>query len=442
MLTDTSFSIPIYGDEYGYPRDDGQYGVRVNWFADAINNGTEFGFYYMHYHSRLPYLTFLAADKTPLRDGTGTVLDVLLGCTLVGNDCLPIDTLRGYLDYPEDIDMFGVSFNTNIGKWSVAGEYSYRPNVPVQVALADVVFAGLQPALPAEDIVIGAQAVGNIVATLGDALPVPVVSELLTGVGQTVAGTIDPVDQLVGLLLAETPLDGFPLIVPSSRSAVPDFLETTYRGNDIGNRDDNPKIPGYERMQIGQLALSGNRIFGNSHWFSSLIKAEQIVSLVEVGFTHVIDMPPLDVLQFNGGTASGTPNQTHYSPGADGTGLGRHPDGVDVDPGAKTLNPHAQNESFATPFSWGYRLVSFFEYNDVVFGLNFKPFLLWAHDIKGNAPAPMSNFLEKRMEWQVGTEIFYGQNWGMKLQYNGFAGTRHNGYRDRDVAQVELTFTF
>lgn len=442
LLTDTSFSIPLLPDDFGHPRDSGQYGLRLNWFADSVNNGTEFGFYYMRYHSRLPYVGFFAADRTPLRDGSGTAAEAVLGCTLAGNDCLPIDTMRAFLEYPEDIDMFGISFSTNVGKWSVAGEYSYRPNVPVQVSLADGVFASLQPALPAEDIVIGAQALGDLVGTLGASLPVPVINDLIEGLGGSVAGALDPVDQLLGLLLDETAIDGFPLTVPGARSAVPDFIETRYRGHAIGERNDNPYIAGYERMKVGQFAVTGIRIFGSSYWLSSLIKAEQIVNLLEFGFTHVVDMPSLAQLQFNGGTASGSPNQTHYSPGADGSGAGRHPDGADVDRGARSLNPHSQSEGFADSFSWGYRLVTFLEYNDVVWGLNLKPFLVWAHDVKGNAPSPMSNFLEGRKEWQVGTEIFMGQQWAMKLQYNGFAGTRHNPYRDRDVAVVEMSYTF
>lgn len=436
LITSTSFSAPLLDEEEGYPKDDGQYGLRVNWFADNFNNGTEFGFYYMHYHSRLPYLGLFATDASGLRSGvTNTAIDVLTNCTTVGVDCLPVDTLRILVDYPEDIDMYGVSFNTNIGKWSVAGEYSFRPNLPAQVNVQDVTFAALQPAFPEEDLVIGAQAVGDLVASLGSALPVPVVTELIQGLGETVSSTINPVDQLIGLLLSDTPVGGFPIIVPGSRSAVPDFIETRYRGNTV---QPNELVRGYERLKVGQFAMTGIRILGNSNPFSKLIGTEQIINLIEVGFTHVVDMPELSEIQF----AAGSLNDTHYSPGADGTGMGHHPDGPNVDVGAKTLNPSWAKGTYATEFSWGYRILSFFEYNDVMFGLNFKPFLLWAHDVKGYAPSPMQNFIEGRMEWQLGTEIFYGQAFGVKLQYNGYDGTRHNPTRDRDNVLVEVSYTF
>ena len=44
-------------------RDDGQYGVRFNWYAEELN-GTEFGFYYQNYHSRLPIVGFRAGSPT------------------------------------------------------------------------------------------------------------------------------------------------------------------------------------------------------------------------------------------------------------------------------------------------------------------------------------------------------------------------------------------
>lgn len=38
-----------------------------------------------------------------------------------------------YVEYPEDIMMYGVSFNTMIGKMAVQGEYSYKIDQPIQI---------------------------------------------------------------------------------------------------------------------------------------------------------------------------------------------------------------------------------------------------------------------------------------------------------------------
>lgn len=421
LLTDTSFTVQA--DQTGKARHDGQYGVHINWFAEGVNNGTEFGFFYMRYHSRFPYLSFRASDRTPLRDPvTGSAVDILLRCQLVGNDCLPIDTARVLLDYPEDIDMFGVSFNTNIGSWSVSGEYAFRPNVPVQVHVPDVFFAALQPGFPEEDVIIGA-------ATLGD----------LVGLGD-LAGTVGaPLERIIGSLtgaISNGALD-LPLIIPGSRSALPDYVESVYRGNpdadaNIAERGANYYIPGFERLKVGQLAVTGLRVLGRSHPISSVIGAEQIVAAIEVGLTHVVGMPPLEQVQFD----VPSPDRTHYSPGADGTG---QPLG---EPDPRSYNPTRQTEAFVTDFSWGYRVLVFTQYNDRLFGLNLKPFVGWNHDVQGYAPGPMANFLEKRREWQLGAEVLSGQHWSGKLQLNGYGGDRHNARRDRGNVLVELHYTF
>ena len=38
----------------GTRSDSGQYGVALRWYAEDLNS-TEFGFYFMNYHSRLPF---------------------------------------------------------------------------------------------------------------------------------------------------------------------------------------------------------------------------------------------------------------------------------------------------------------------------------------------------------------------------------------------------
>lgn len=38
-----------------------------------------------------------------------------------------------YLEYPEDIKMYGFSFNTTVGTWGVQGDFTFRPNQPVQL---------------------------------------------------------------------------------------------------------------------------------------------------------------------------------------------------------------------------------------------------------------------------------------------------------------------
>jgi hypothetical protein len=382
LLTSTSLRA-LVDDRSRRPEDGGQYGLRLNYFAENLNGGTELGFYAMNYHSRLPYLSVRATDDSCLRD-SATFLLAAIDCqgfnpvsppNPIGLEPLPIDTLGVLLDYPEDIRLYGISFNTNLGSWSLAGEYSYRPDLPVQVGITDVIFAGLQPAFPRQD------------------LPI------------------------VGLPVPGTP------VLPGARSAVPDFL-SQYRGIDIAG---GQYIPGFERLKVGQLDLTAIRTVSSSN----PIGADQIIFLAEVGATHVIDMPDLDELPFEGGIYH---RNTHPSPGADGTGSGGVPD-------TRRFNPTQQTGGFAEDFAWGYRLVALFEYNDVFTGVNFKPLLAFFHDVDGIAPSPMQNFIEGRRQFTLGTDVIFEGGWTGQVFYQGFTGRNHT-LRDRDFLSFSLSYTF
>lgn len=101
------------------PEDQGQFGVSLRYFAQELND-TEFGFYYMNYHSRVPLLGVTTQAGTP----------------------------NYFIGFPEDIQLYGASFNTNVGLWAVSGEISHRVDMPVQINGSEVI-AGLFGALGA-----------------------------------------------------------------------------------------------------------------------------------------------------------------------------------------------------------------------------------------------------------------------------------------------------
>ncbi|MBV8063477.1 MAG: DUF1302 family protein, partial [Nevskia sp.] len=122
----------------------GQFGGKLNWFVPDLNDGTELSFYALDYKSRLPYLSFYAMDRTCIHDGdTNIVTAIIVDCkggnfVPGGGNPFPLDTAKTFWGYPGNIQMYGLSFNTNAGKWSLAGELSFRPNLPVQVQSQDV----------------------------------------------------------------------------------------------------------------------------------------------------------------------------------------------------------------------------------------------------------------------------------------------------------------
>jgi hypothetical protein len=105
-----------------YPSDNGQYGAAVRYFAPELNN-TEFGFYYLRYHSRLPVASGIAVTNGAA------------------------NSARYFIEYPDDIDLYGISFNTTLEGSGIAvqGELSYRPNLPLQIDDVELLFAALSP---------------------------------------------------------------------------------------------------------------------------------------------------------------------------------------------------------------------------------------------------------------------------------------------------------
>lgn len=110
------------------PRDSGQWGVSLRYFAAPLN--TEFGAYAMNYHSRSPNLTAKASNLygNPLITGLGP-----LGSAAI------IGTSSYMMEYPEDVQLYGLSFATNLPTGTaLSGEISYRPNMPVQLNAVDM----------------------------------------------------------------------------------------------------------------------------------------------------------------------------------------------------------------------------------------------------------------------------------------------------------------
>jgi len=127
------------------PSDHGQYGVAFHYLAKDLNN-TEFGWYFMNYHSRIPL--FSAVKGTPSSVLTGGPLITPICTAAAANPALTSlcmsGTARYFVEYPENLKLYGVSFNTG-GPAGIAfqGEYSYRPNYPLQLATAELILAGL-----------------------------------------------------------------------------------------------------------------------------------------------------------------------------------------------------------------------------------------------------------------------------------------------------------
>ncbi|HET8882661.1 MAG TPA: DUF1302 family protein [Solimonas sp.] len=421
LVTQTSYTLRRAPNRE--PDDLGQYGLALYFHPDWLA-GAEVGVYYANYHSRIPSASAYAAQAScARREGNPSGIDAvdltsfIAACGVPGThlrEAVPLDTARYFLDYPENIHLFGASFSTVIDGLAVRGELAYRPNQPVQVDLEDVLFAALQPALPRQDIPLFGTA--DTLPGLLSAIQNP--NNALSVAAGATGNLPGVVDALQALLTAPNVLG---TTVPGARTAIPDFV-TAYRGGTPGEITPGSYIRGYERMKVMQSSLGLTRIFGNRHFLGTADSA----LLLELTGIWLPDLPPLSRLQFEG---PGT--DTHAGPGAADTGNALH------------INPITNRKGYVTSFAWGYRLGAMLHYQNVLIdGLDVRPFLVFTHDVAGVSPGLGENFLEGRKLGVIDVHFNYGAFEASLTQSFLFGGGDRNTLHDRDFFAVAVGVHF
>ena len=306
-------SLPRAADNEA--KSEGQFGFKLDNTFEGFN-GLNLAFYAMQYHSRLPVLSGTSKPS--------------FGA--------PSTTANYFIEYPEDIKLYGLSFNTTLpfGGIAVQGEYSYKQDQPLQI----------------DDVEL-----------------------LLTGLG-----------------------------VPSQLSPV--------LGASLGGK----YLRGWRRHDVQQVDVAFTKILNPSEWFGY----DQLTALLEVASMQA-DLPPTSTLRYEA-PATYTPGDCTLSAAACTGGV--------------TQN----RNSYATPSSWGYRLLARAEYNAVGgSAISLLPTLLFAHDVNGTSPAPLTNFVEDRTQVAVSLGLRYLDWFNADLAYVRFDGAgARNLLGDRDY--VDLSF--
>jgi len=383
LVSQSSFTIRQAPDDE--PRDSGQFGVALHYFADWLNN-TDLGFYYANYHSRSPIVSAVAGVESCARGPTPDSPDSLLNCQFPaqdehpeGTDLLPTDTARIYLEYPEDIQLFGLSFNGNLGDWAIQGELAYRPNEPVQLVIPDVLAAANRNAFPRERIVIGVEGIAALA---------------------TIPGSDDAAPS-----------------VTARRRGIADST----RYGDV--------IHGYERMKHLNVALSGTYIGGPSNAFGS----DSFLLLLEAGITHLPDYDPPAIRQGE------EPAEAIYLE-APGSYTPLFPGQLETQD--RFVQFPRQQTTVATQTSWGYRLLLTNTYQTGVAELSLLPTLMFSHDVQGTSPGAIDNYLEGRKQILFNGGLRYRQ-YRFDLGYLWFTGAgARNPMRDRDTLSLSAKVDF
>lgn len=457
------------------PSDGGQFGLSLRYYAEWLNNGTEIAAYYMNYHSRTPLVSVYSVPDSCAKNTVSTV-EFLANCddipllhmltnpnspATATSSAVNFDDLRIQFEYPEDIQLFGLSFNTTVGDISLQGEVAYRPKAPLQVDLQDLVFGAFGPTLSNCHIAPGCAGtgagIGNVITLFPQVLQ-DAANDVVAGVGGPVGGIgTDETGQTIVypgsryvIDAAGTPGDfddTYDLLVghmTGSARAFPSFI-IPYRGMTIGTNPENSYIRGWEEMETYQFNLGGTYVLGATDALPAALGADQIIALFETGATWVPGLPSLDVLQFE---AAGT--DLHASAGADGTGADRSRQACSTNPtcsfGADGLrfNPSQENlDLYPDKLSWGYVIIALIRYESVFPGISFQPQIIWKHDVNGTAPGIATNFVEGRKQADIQIETRYKSALSFNLGYSWFTGGGGaHLIRDRDAARVFLKYQF
>ena len=131
-LATSPVQLAVESDEVD--EDSAEFGFAFRHYAQEVNGGTEFGLYYTHYTSRLPFLGY--------RSGS---VDATAACSAVtgGGACASaadVNNAIGFASgfntvrwvYPDSINTVGVSAATTIGDHAFAIESSFTPDMPLQ----------------------------------------------------------------------------------------------------------------------------------------------------------------------------------------------------------------------------------------------------------------------------------------------------------------------
>ena len=392
------------------PDDSGQWGIAVRYLAESLND-TEFGFYFVNHHSRLPlasaiygtqlgYARGLAAagalgapgsntiqaitsQATPLvtqgvtQAFTQRITDAVTAAVPAGTPQSVIDgqvaarlalpatqqqmaaeiqrqvqsqvtagvggasaalaidryakTASYRIEYPEDLQVLGVSFNTQLGAsgWALQGEYSFHPDAPLQRTETSLFTEGLLP--------------------------------LTTALALSAAGR---------------------------------------NPNDPGN---NPylgllgePLRGYVERDVSQLQVTATKVLG------PVAGADGMAFITEAAVMHVHGMPD----------ESTTP--------LDSGGVG---------------------EEIADATSFGYRAAARLDYHNAIGAARLSPYVQYQHDLGGSSPGPGGPFVEGRRVLTLGVGVNYLERWRGSLGWTMHSGG-NNQLSDRDFIAASVSYSF
>jgi len=368
-----------------------QFGIATRLLAPEINN-TEFGLYFARYNSRSPVIS-ARAPTTPIN------------LNLTGP--LTAAFIRGGVPS----EQAGLQA-AQIFQLIVLSQTNPAALTPLQIAT-------LQSA-PIVAAISGARQIALLTAAASGRYftEYPEGLNLFGASFNTLLGSSGISWQGEASLKNDVPLqiDDVELLFATLSALAPQFGTSNQVGSFLGQY--GREISGFRRHRVWTAQTTLTKVFG------PVLGSQQFTLLGEVGGVWA-NLPDKNTLRYDGAGTFTSGSQTAMA----GAGFPQF--------NATPLS------AFADKFSWGYQLLCRFDYNNIFPNVNMQPTIAFTHDVSGNTPLPLGNYVRNRKSVNVAVEFVYRNAWAVEVRYvNFFAGGSYNLLGDRDYVATTLKYSF
>lgn len=379
----------------------GQWGFALRHFAENLNN-TEFGLYVANIHSRLPLINGITPTQpiNPLQvQATASALGQQQLVPAMLANGVPPQVIGAVLP-----QLLGAAL-TDVPAAAIAQHPTLAPFAPF--------YGG------AQSIAAGAKQVGLLTAAATGRyfLEYPEDIFMIGASFNTDLGNTGIAWQGEVSYKQDVPLqiDDVELLFATLSALNPGFGVHNQIGNYFGQY--GTIIRGWREHDVVTAQTTFTKVFGPT------LGADSLTLVAEVGGLWA-DIPDPSTLRYE--VAGTFTSGSQAAMDAVGGGL-----------------PATPESWFADDFAWGYRLLARLQYNNAFAGVNVVPTLSWGHDVSGNSPAPLSNYLEGRTSLSLSTDFVFQNRWVFNLQYVTYSGAgTQNLLSDRDFVSTSIKFSF
>ncbi len=409
------------------PDSDGQFGMAFRYFSESLD--TEFGFYAMNIHSRVPLVggtkaTFNEMGFLTAAPGStaGTIFaggKEKSGAAVVAgaNAALGEGTFNSWAEMevaaaanagtPNLVNgtalalvtehaaavaggaLAGLTTDSELYNVAVAGLAGTNPNYLIEYP-EDQQIAGISFATTLGGIALS----GEVTHKLD--VPFQINSTQLLGAVLTADATKALVlSQILPTLPAGTTPEQA-LAIPAVKDAVIAEMDNSFMA-EAAFAADGESLPGFKTFDVTQVQVTAIQLI------DQVLGASRFAIVAEAGYTYAHEFDENDALKFDG---NGDLNDT------------------------------------VTESSWGYRARIIGQYNDVFSGVNLSPVLSWSHDVDGVAPAPGGNFIEGEKVLGFTLNAEYQNMYTAAVSYTQYSGGITNSLVDRDFASISVGMQF